>query len=85
MKFFVEADIETRAERRRKELQEKGIVLSFEKILEDLKKRDHIDKNREVSPLKPAEDAQIINSTSLSIEEKTEHALKVVQEAIKQS
>lgn len=83
VKFYIEADLEERARRRQQDMKEDGIDLSLEKIKQDLRHRDEVDQTRKVSPLKPAIDAHIINSTTLSIEEKTEMAFKIVQEALK--
>lgn len=83
VKFFIEADLEERARRRQKEMQEKGIDLAFEKIKEDLRKRDDTDQSRKVSPLKAAIDAHVINSTLLTIDTKTEQALKIIEQTLK--
>jgi len=63
VKIFMDADLPTRAERRRKELQEKGIKISFEESLNNLKYRDDYDSSREHSPLKKANDAIVIDTT----------------------
>lgn len=67
LKIFLTASAETRANRRYKELEEKGIEVNYEEILEDIKKRDYIDSNREISPLTKAEDAIEIDSSNLDI------------------
>ncbi|GAA0086240.1 (d)CMP kinase [Clostridium sp. CTA-7] len=71
-KFFLTATPEARAERRYKELSERGVSVNFSNILEDIIKRDYIDSNREIDPLKRAEDAIEIDTTGLSISEVTE-------------
>jgi CMP/dCMP kinase len=71
-KFFLTATPEARAERRYKELSERGLSVDFSTILEDIIKRDYIDSNREIDPLKKAEDAIEIDTTGLSISEVTE-------------
>ncbi len=71
-KFFLTATPEARAERRYKELSERGLSVDFSTILEDIIKRDYIDSNREIDPLKKAEDATEIDTTGLSISEVTE-------------
>ncbi|WP_411167628.1 (d)CMP kinase [Clostridium sp. MB05] len=71
-KFFLTATPEARAERRYKELSERGVSVNFSNILEDIIKRDYIDSNREIDPLKKAEDAIEIDTTGLSISEVTE-------------
>ena len=69
LKIFVTATPEIRAQRRFDELKAKGQEGSFEEILENVKQRDYIDQNREVSPLRKAEDALLLDNTDLSIEE----------------
>lgn len=71
-KFFLTATPEARAERRYKELKNRGLAVDYSTILEDIIKRDYIDSNREVDPLRKAEDAIEIDTTSLSIEEVVE-------------
>ena len=68
-KFFLTATPEARAERRYKELKNRGLDVDYSTILEDIIKRDYIDSNREVDPLRKAEDAIEIDTTSLTIEE----------------
>ena len=69
LKIFVTATPEIRAQRRFDELKAKGQEASFDEILENVKQRDYIDQNREVSPLRKAEDALLLDNTDLSIEE----------------
>lgn len=69
LKIFLTASTEERARRRYKELLGRGENSSLEIVLTDLKKRDEIDIHRTVSPLKPAEDAVIINTENLSLEQ----------------
>jgi len=69
LKIFLSASTEVRAERRYKELLKRGENSSLETVLADLKKRDEMDINRTISPLKPAEDAIIINTENLSLEQ----------------
>ncbi|MCV6599485.1 MAG: (d)CMP kinase [Alphaproteobacteria bacterium] len=66
-KLFVTASAEVRAERRHKELLEKGENIAFETVLNDIRERDERDSNRKDAPLKPAEDAIIIDTSNLSI------------------
>lgn len=68
-KFFLTATPEARAERRYKELTNRGLKVDYSTILEDIIKRDYIDSNREVDPLKKADDAIEIDTTKLSINE----------------
>ena len=68
-KFFLDASVEERAKRRHKELVDKELEVSYTKIFQDIEKRDKDDSTRSLSPLKPAEDAVIIDTTSMSIED----------------
>lgn len=68
-KFYLTATAEERAMRRYKELREKGSEDTYEKVLEDVNRRDYNDMHREVDPLRQAEDAVLIDSTDMSIEE----------------
>jgi len=68
LKVYLDASVEERANRRYKQLINKGVDASLELILADLKKRDERDMQRAVAPLKPAEEALVLDSTELSIE-----------------
>jgi len=63
------AGVEVRAERRRKEMEEKGINEDFEKVKHNLSERDRIDSSREESPLKQAADAILLDNSNLSIQD----------------
>ena len=78
-KFFLTASPEERAQRRYKELLEKGQEVSLAEVLADIKERDHRDSTRELNPLRKADDALEIDSTGLSIDEVTEKILKEVR------
>jgi len=69
LKIFLTANPEIRADRRFKELKEKGYHPEYDIVLEDLIQRDHTDSTRDASPLIPADDALIIDTSDLSIEE----------------
>ena len=69
LKVFVDADVNERAKRRCIELQAKGELVSVEEIAADLRQRDHRDKNRPIAPLKRADDARLLDTTSLTIEQ----------------
>jgi cytidylate kinase len=69
LKIFLTASTEERAERRYKELLERGQKSNLETVLADLRKRDEMDINRTVSPLKPADDAVIINTDDFTLEQ----------------
>lgn len=78
IKFFLTADANERAKRRQAELQVKGCVESLDKIQKAIEDRDASDQNREVGPLTPANDAIIVDTTNLSIEEVVEKLLSYV-------
>jgi len=67
LKIFLLADAQVRAHRRHKQLIDKGVVVNIDDVLADLKARDQRDQNRTVAPLKPADDAYIVDSSYLSI------------------
>ncbi len=69
LKVYLTASTQERAVRRWKELNDKGIPCDVREIEEDIKKRDHQDMNREISPLRKAEDAVLVDSSDLTIEE----------------
>ena len=68
-KFYLDADVNVRAKRRYDELLSKGSQISFEEVLQDMKERDFRDKNRDISPLIVCDDAVVIDSTNLSVEQ----------------
>lgn len=68
-KFFITASARARAERRFKQLREKGFNVNILQLFEEIRERDARDENRAVSPLKPAEDAVILDTTNLEIQE----------------
>lgn len=75
VKIFLTASIEERARRRAKELQEKGYDVKLEEIQRDIAARDKADSEREISPLMQAEDAVLLDTTALSIDEVVEKIL----------
>ena len=75
VKIFLTASINTRAERRTKELSESGVNVSVNDIMKNLSERDHIDSNREESPLTKAEDAIEIDTTKVTIEQQVQKIL----------
>ena len=76
--LYLDADVEERARRRFKENQEKGIQTSFEEVLDNIKARDENDKHKEIGSLKVADDAIIVDSTNLTIEEMTDEVEKII-------
>ena len=82
VKIFLTASAEERAQRRFQQLKEKGFDVNIGRLLEDIKQRDERDQNRKVAPLVPAEDALIIDSTELSIDEVVNKMLSYVNEKL---
>ncbi len=80
LKFFLTASAEERAERRYKQLISKGESVSLAGLLQDIEERDQRDSTRAVSPLVPAEDAIVIDSTATPIERVFEQVLQAVNE-----
>ncbi|WP_078576889.1 (d)CMP kinase [Salipaludibacillus agaradhaerens] len=80
VKIFLTASVEERAKRRHEENISKGMSSDFVKLKEDIAKRDQIDSERDVAPLKQAEDAIVLDSTSMSIEEVVENIYGVIVE-----
>ncbi|MGA9433922.1 MAG: (d)CMP kinase [Roseobacter sp.] len=78
-KLFVTASAEVRAERRYKELLDKGAAVSLEQVLADVQERDARDRDRSAAPLKPAEDAVVIDTTDLSIEDAIDAAISSIE------
>lgn len=68
VKLFVTASAEARAGRRHAELRQRGVEVSYDEVLDDLRRRDARDSERGVSPLRPADDAHLLDTTNLSIE-----------------
>ena len=81
LKIFLTASAEARAERRLKQLKEKGENVNRPRLFREIKKRDERDRSRAVSPLIPAPDAHLIDSTELSIDEVVHKVLKLLEES----
>lgn len=81
LKVFVTASAEVRAKRRFLELQEKGEEnLNYDEILKNVQERDYIDSHREMNPLRQAEDAVVLDNSSLTIEEQNQLLLAMFEE-----
>ncbi|MDG2375952.1 MAG: (d)CMP kinase [Woeseiaceae bacterium] len=80
LKVFLTASAEERAKRRHKQLNDKGIDVSLAALSRDIEDRDRRDSERSVGPLKPAEDARLLDSSNLTIDEVTLTVLDWVQE-----
>jgi cytidylate kinase len=79
VKVFLDASAEERAKRRFNQLQEKGFDVNIAQILSEIKERDFRDRNRVISPLQPADDAFVIDSTLLTINEVVDQILTLVE------
>lgn len=82
LKIFLTATPEARADRRYAEIKDKPECPSYEKILEDIIKRDYDDSHRETSPLKKADDAVVVDSTEMTQEEVINHITDMIQKII---
>ena len=83
VKIYLDATPEERANRRLKQNQEKGIESSYEEILENIKFRDNNDKTSKVAPLKQAEDAIYVDTTTMSIDEVVEKIIDIIKKVKK--
>ncbi len=79
VKFFMTASPEVRAQRRYRELQNKGVEVSYEEVEANVRKRDYIDSHREVSPLVQAEDAIVIDNGDMTIAEEVEQMVREIR------
>ena len=82
LKIFLTATAEERAERRTRELEEKGQTADYAQILADIKERDERDSSRAIAPLKPAEDAVLFNNSGYTPERSLSEALQIVREKL---
>jgi cytidylate kinase len=78
IKIYLDADLDTRARRRHRELQARGIPTAFEDVKDELARRDARDRNRSDGPLKPAEDAGLVDTTGLDFADQVEEVLRRV-------
>lgn len=82
VKIFLFASPECRAQRRYKELIEKGESVSYEDVLDDVNKRDYQDSHREIAPLKPSEDSVMADTSKLDLEQSIELIINTIKEKI---
>ncbi len=82
LKIFVTASAEVRAQRRYDELQQKGMSADYADILKNVQERDYIDSHREVSPLRQADDALLLDNSHMTIPEQNEWLMKQFQERV---
>ncbi|MFC2138110.1 (d)CMP kinase [Bacteroidota bacterium] len=78
LKIFMTASVDIRAQRRYKELIEKGLSVNYEEIKQNIEKRDHIDQTRDISPLKKAEDAIELDNSYMTPNEQMDWFLKLI-------
>lgn len=79
-KIYLTASVETRAKRRYQELQEKGITCDLQEIMKDISERDYRDMHREIAPLKQAEDAVLVDTSDMTINEVVSVIIKICKE-----
>ena len=82
IKLFLTASPEARAERRYKELIEKGEKVDFQEVLDDINKRDYQDSHREIAPLKQVEDALLVDNSGCNLEEGTALVIGIIKEKL---
>jgi CMP/dCMP kinase len=78
VKFFLEADSEVRAARRQRELVTAGVSVPLDRTQQDIETRDHRDRTRSLSPLQPASDAIVIDTSTLNVDEVIEKLMTVI-------
>ena len=83
VKIFLFASPECRAQRRYKELMEKGEDVTLEDVLADVNQRDYQDSHREIAPLKPSEDSVMADTSKLNLEESIQLIIDIIRERIK--
>ena len=79
-KIYLTASVEVRAQRRHKQLKEKGESVNLSRLSRDIEERDHRDMNRTVAPLRPARDAIVVDSTALSIDQVVEKIIALMKD-----
>lgn len=82
VKIFLTASAKERANRRCKELIEKGMDVNYEDVLRDIEKRDYNDSHRAIAPLKPAEDSVIADTSDCTLEQSIELILSIIKERL---
>lgn len=80
IKIFLTASVEERAKRRYKEMIEKGINTTFEDVFKDIENRDKIDSSRKANPLKKADDAVMLDTTGMKMNEVVDAIIKIIQD-----
>lgn len=80
VKIFLTASVQARAQRRFKEMQEKGIPCTLEEIQSDIEERDYRDMHRDTAPLVQAEDAVLVDTSDMTIDEVTQEIVRLVEQ-----
>ncbi len=80
LKIYLDASVEERARRRALELQRRGEQISYDDVLASLRERDRLDSTRAMSPLKPADDAVIVDCTEMDAQDTLEYVLRIVSQ-----
>ena len=83
VKIFLTASPEVRAQRRYKELLEKGMEADYDSVLADIRERDYYDENKPISPLRPAADSVLIDTSELDFEHSVQLVVDTIQNGIK--
>jgi cytidylate kinase len=82
LKFYMDASIEERADRRHREMEASGKSVARDRVIKNLKERDHKDQNRDADPLKKADDAIVIDTTGKSFEEQVAEMAAIINEKL---
>ena len=82
LKFYMDASIEERADRRYRELKKSGQSTTRDRVISNLKERDYKDQNREADPLKKADDAIVIDTTGKTFEEQVAEMASIINEKL---
>ena len=82
VKIFLQADVEIRARRREKELRERGTPRPFAQVLQEMRERDYNDTHRAAAPLRPAEDAVVVDTSYLDFQQSKEKLLEIIKEKV---
>lgn len=82
VKLFITASLEARAKRRHRQLQDYGVTVNYDSVFEDLRERDARDANRAVAPLKPAEDAIVLDTSDMTANEVLQNVMRILNERL---
>lgn len=82
VKIFLQADVEIRAQRREKELRERGTPRPFAQVLAEMKERDYNDIHRAAAPLRPAQDAVVVDTSHLDFQQSKDALLTIIREKV---